>query len=310
MYSFINIDMKIFVDAYFKSLCPLPSTQFDSYSEIPNDCDLICVSIKPTYPEQVDSILDILYPKTNKLLINLSELDPVYQGEFLEFVVRCQRPNTFIFSNSVINLYTPEGYYPHFDWGNIFVTPIWQEQISSLNNSNKSIKFECSLSRPSHHQDIISSYHSRSRFKDQILLDYQGLNPGIPVDVYNQTYYSIVVETNSHLIYSRHTKMIANPIIAKRLFIVVGSRHYLRNMRNLGFKTFDNIIDESYDEIGNLGLRMLRVWDQIDWLFKQDPNEIYAEIESVLEHNYQHLINSDWDQPIKNILTHSCECVY
>lgn len=122
----------------------------------------------------------------------------------------------------------------------------------------------------------------------------------VPVEVYNQTYYSIVPETIIDNRWSFFTEKIAKPMLARRLFLVLSGQHYLRNLRELGFKTFSDIIDESYDEEPDSQRRINMVFAQMTWLQQQDPKKIQDQAKSVLEHNHQHLIHTPWEQ---NMLT-------
>jgi hypothetical protein len=68
------------------------------------------------------------------------------------------------------------------------------------------------------------------------------LSQVVPIKAYNQTAYSVVAETNFADDFVFHTEKIVKPILARRLFIVFGGHQYLKNLRQLGFKTFNNII--------------------------------------------------------------------
>jgi hypothetical protein len=127
---------------------------------------------------------------------------------------------------------------------------------------------------------------------------YQGqgmsLSQVIPLSIYNQTAYSIVAETNYDNNYSFFTEKIVKPILARRLFLVVSGQYYLRNLRSLGFKTFDGIIDETYDTIADFDQRGQMITEQMIYLFSQDQQIILDEIKPIVEHNYMLMIETDW----------------
>lgn len=84
-------------------------------------------------------------------------------------------------------------------------------------------------------------------------------------------------------------------------FIIVGQPHVLKYLRNIGFKTFSNFWDESYDDETNHEKRMLKIFETIDYVDKFNLDElesIYTNMLPILEHNYNHLIqlveHSDW----------------
>jgi hypothetical protein len=127
---------------------------------------------------------------------------------------------------------------------------------------------------------------------------YQGqgmsLSQVIPLSIYNQTAYSIVAETNYDNYYSFYTEKIVKPILAERLFIVFSGQHYLRNLRSLGFKTFDGIVDETYDSIEDNNLRFKSACEQIHYLINQPQEEILAKIRPITEHNKRVMLTTDW----------------
>jgi len=116
----------------------------------------------------------------------------------------------------------------------------------------------------------------------------------VPISVYNQTAYSVVAETNFDNNYSFYTEKIVKPILAERLFVVLSGQYYLRNLRNLGFKTFDGIIDETYDTIADHEQRFTLILDQMQYLFDQSQEEILARIRPITEHNKRVMLETDW----------------
>lgn len=116
----------------------------------------------------------------------------------------------------------------------------------------------------------------------------------VPIDIYNETAYSVVTETNFMNSYTFYTEKTVKPILARRLFVAFGGQHYIRNLHNLGFKTFNGIIDESYDEEPDMSKRYQMVYEQIEYLFKQPQEVILEQIRPIVEHNYLHMLTTDW----------------
>jgi len=121
----------------------------------------------------------------------------------------------------------------------------------------------------------------------------------IDPEIYNNSYYSCVIETvipadNSFAMFSEKE---AKPIIAKRPFIIVGSKDHLKAFKKLGFKTFSPVIDESYDDEPDKDKRVKMIFDAMEKLNRRDPIEVYQELESILEYNKQHFENrSNWNK--------------
>lgn len=123
----------------------------------------------------------------------------------------------------------------------------------------------------------------------------------IDPSIYNESFYSCVVETNipadnSSAMFSEKE---AKPIITKRPFIIVGSMHHLKSFRKLGFKTFAPVIDESYDNEPNEAKRRTMILDSMLKLCEQDPQEVYEKLKPVLEHNIDHFYNHKWNEELQ-----------
>ena len=123
---------------------------------------------------------------------------------------------------------------------------------------------------------------------------HMSLSQVIPIKIYNQTAYSIIAETNFENYYTFFTEKTVKPILAKRLFIAFAGQYFLQNLRKLGFKTFDGILDESYDLIENPQLRFDCAFSQIEYLITQPQEEILSLIKPIVEHNQQLMLNTDW----------------
>jgi hypothetical protein len=188
--------------------------------------------------------------------------------------------------------------------------------------SQRSMMFDCLLGTQRPHRDIIQTCYTNSQCRDKILFSYYKNNDNIaqgtwdqdvdqfqgtsttryallPLNIYNQTYYSIVAETTTENSYNQYTEKVAKPIIAGRPFVAFAGQNYLSNLRRLGFKTFAPVVDESYDTIADLHQRMHAAWHQVEWLCAQDPEHVYRELYDVLQHNHQHFLSTDWHKAIR-----------
>src|SRR6056300_20370 len=122
----------------------------------------------------------------------------------------------------------------------------------------------------------------------------------IDPSIYNQSHYSCVVETviPSDNRMSMFSEKEAKPIVAKRPFIMVGTMHHLKAFRDLGFKTFSPVIDESYDEEPDFEKRVNMLLDSMMKLSQEDPKKVYQKLADVLEHNHQHFHNNKWNKEL------------
>jgi hypothetical protein len=151
----------------------------------------------------------------------------------------------------------------------------------------------------------VEDYHVSNQhyWEDGIILNtpdsyrctYQEISMNIsqvlPVKIYNQTAYSLVCETEYSNDYTFFTEKTAKPIIACRLFVMIAGQYYLRNLREIGFRTFGSIIDESYDLEPDPDTRWRLAMEQCDWLCKQDQCVILEKIMPTVLYNFN-LLNS------------------
>ena len=133
---------------------------------------------------------------------------------------------------------------------------------------------------------------------------YNGIREGIsriiPIEIFNKTAYSIVAETNFDNRITFYTEKIAKPMMARRLFVVFTGYKFLEHLRQLGFQTFDNVIDESYDQIEDNEARWTAAFEQVKLLCDLDQAEVFDKIKDRVEHNYNLLMSTDWDQDLAN----------
>lgn len=83
------------------------------------------------------------------------------------------------------------------------------------------------------------------------------------------------------------SEKIFKPMTCFHPFIIMGNKHSLRELKELGYQTFSKWIDESYDEMDD----MKRMDEIIRTLYELDKvkNKVamYKDMEGVLKHNYE-----------------------
>jgi hypothetical protein len=147
------------------------------------------------------------------------------------------------------------------------------------------------------HEPDIENFHDTITHS-AIQVGYQGrtmaLSVIVPIQIYNQTAYSIITETHADNRYSFFTEKIFKPMLAHRLFVVFSGFKYLENLRSLGFQTFDNVIDESYDQIVNDEQRWAAAFEQVKRLCDMNQAEVLEKISARVEHNYNLVLDEQW----------------
>jgi hypothetical protein len=123
---------------------------------------------------------------------------------------------------------------------------------------------------------------------------FTALSHVIPIQVYNETAYSIIAETDHDNTLSFFSEKTAKPLVARRLFVVFSGYKFLHNLRQLGFKTFDGIVDESYDLIQDDTMRYNKAFEQVRYLCSVPQSEILPKIQHIVDHNHDVIMNTDW----------------
>ena len=106
---------------------------------------------------------------------------------------------------------------------------------------------------------------------------------------YIDTYFSLVTETVFDSLYSFRTEKIAKPLLMGHPWIAVSTPGFYRDIRNLGFKTFEHLIDESFDQIDAPQQRLDRIVQVVQDLCSQDLDSFVTAAQDTCKYNQQHL---------------------
>jgi len=120
-----------------------------------------------------------------------------------------------------------------------------------------------------------------------------------PVSIYQQCAYSIVTETNAQHNYVFFTEKIARVMVCQRLFIVLSSYRYLHYLREAGFQTFGDIVNESYDLEADDVRRWRMAFEQMQVLATMDQQQVLERIQPIVQHNRQVLLQTDWHKKMR-----------
>jgi hypothetical protein len=133
---------------------------------------------------------------------------------------------------------------------------------------------------------------------------------------YNTTDFEVVLETlfddnRIHL-----TEKSLRPIACRQPFILMATHGSLEYLKSYGFKTFDGIIDESYDSIGDPQQRMLAVISAMKKIAFWTPDEQYnnmKKIQEITDYNQQHFFSKEFYnqvvQELKYNLSHGLDVI-
>ena len=132
-----------------------------------------------------------------------------------------------------------------------------------------------------------------------------GMDQDIHELPYNDTVCSLVAETNDNNYEVFMTEKIWKPILAQHVFVVHGNYLYLQKLREMGFKTFGNFFDESYDLEKDSDKRIDKLVSLCTDLKKMCSNgtavesgnkkwqDIYMQSLALRQHNYDNFLNEE-----------------
>ena len=116
------------------------------------------------------------------------------------------------------------------------------------------------------------------------------------VNVNNDTlntdaFWHVVTETVFYYPKLHLTEKIFKPIASKQPFMLMAAPGNLAYLKSYGFKTFDSVIDETYDTIQDPDLRTQAVVKQLYWYCNLSPGEktdVIKQLEPIIQHNFDH----------------------
>jgi hypothetical protein len=328
----------IYLDKFFfnfsKTAC-----YFDHLEQIPYNCNTVGLVFYSFDQEHIINTINQIKPRTQQLLIVLSEPVGDIINILTKFQ---HDPSIVFFGDAVLNQPLPNFYPViswFLSPNNLYANEVWAQNLLKLldHSDSKAFKFDCLLGNQKHHRDIVESLYQQSSFREHFLFSYfknkvdygiwnqdctkytlttepilvstiqdsryyAPLSAIIPDYIYNQSSHSIVCETTSFNSFSQFTEKVAKPILAQRIFVAFCGQWYLRNLRSLGFQTFDSIINESYDAESDIINRYQKAWAQVEYLCQQDSSKIRSQVRDILIYNQQHFLNTDWHQNTRRFI--------
>jgi len=116
---------------------------------------------------------------------------------------------------------------------------------------------------------------------------------------YDRSFCDVVNETR----FAQHTGNFSEKLFQsvryKTPFILVAPPRTLEYAQNYGFKTFENFWDEGYDRCDNHEQRLIKIFQLIKFigsLSLNDCKNLYKDMEPILEHNYNILVEKTYSK--------------
>lgn len=107
----------------------------------------------------------------------------------------------------------------------------------------------------------------------------------------HDSFWHVVTETVFYYDKLHLTEKIFKPIVMKQPFMLVAAPGNLAYLKSYGFKTFEGIVDESYDSIQDPDQRIEAVVKQLAWycsLSAEEKQRVIEAIAPIVEYNFHH----------------------
>lgn len=160
------------------------------------------------------------------------------------------------------------------------------------------------INKQPHNASLEISSESIYHFNEKLPLvldtnDFNGLHPTATTDtitnLYNNSLVHIISETNFYTNIIHQTEKTIKPIANLQPFIMLGSPNSLKSIKDMGFKTFSDFWDESYDLEFDHTLRLLKIIELCKTISEWTPErkvEFTHQVKDIVEYNYNHFMNS------------------
>jgi len=97
------------------------------------------------------------------------------------------------------------------------------------------------------------------------------------------------------------TEKSLRPIACGRPFILAATAGSLEYLRSYGFKTFDGVIDETYDTVNNPLQRLEHISNEmkrISWLSTSQKHHLWEQLYAIADYNRKLFFSAEWQQSI------------
>lgn len=229
-----------------------------------------------------------------ELLVALDKLIP--KNSLILFSEAKINKTSFFYQLNNIKFYD---FWWHWQWGYPF--RIKGSSTAKKKNSNN---YLCTMRKKSgaYHRELLYNQLKKKKLLDKGIVSYQPSDDkGIwigdktqqhpwqdghaSMDLYNNCWLEVVPET----LYIENyfvTEKTIKPWITKTPFLALSSPGYLNFLQSLGFRTFNSLIDESYDSEQDINFRTKKLVDVLDDIIENGTENFYHASKDILDHNY------------------------
>jgi hypothetical protein len=222
----------------------------------------------------------------------------IEQGQRIhEIYSKKNKPYKFLFLNGrtrphrkyMIEKLRDAGLLEHALWTNLDITPVYHHTYKTdLLDRESTIhllpeQYEVDQYRTNVQNQFVQPFVKHELFNSQWGDVY------IRAEPYIDTYFSLVSETVCDYPYSLRSEKIYKPLTMGHPFVAIANRGFYRDLRNAGFQTYHNLIDESFDLIDNNQDRLDQIAKLVNDLCSSNLDEFLVAAQSISKYNQLHM---------------------
>lgn len=216
--------------------------------------------------------------------IKIDELDKFKNKKFLSFNKTIDKQHRYSLYHDYLSNNFSDSYFSFLELEGIHCNP-YQSDIYDLDYYLKKLPIQLDTNNR-------FNFRAHNTLKKELFLD---------------SCIHLVTETSFHDNELFVSEKIIKPILNYQPFIVFGPHKYLKEIKRLGFQTFSEFWDESYDDIENPKERYYKLSNLVLNLNKksiEDLNKLYQELKYVCIFNKKHFDNltiNDFESYLNNL---------
>jgi hypothetical protein len=194
----------------------------------------------------------------------------------------------------------------HKWWRATSMARLWRENLHNLGYFSYNSELDIGESEldnpieidsfPGLRQDTYKFLKNGPYTADEYDSDYHNLYHYSIEQHYADSYLNLVLETHLDADQSKGTFLTEKtfkPIKNAQLFVILGPAGSIKQLKKMGYKTFDMVINHSYDNIENNTLRWNAAMNEAERLIKHEHlHSLYVESEADIRHNQKLFLKS------------------
>ena len=150
------------------------------------------------------------------------------------------------------------------------------------------------LARSDHQDCVITSSQDFDPWQPILPKYFHNISQSLPINMYNQADFLFLVETDINFQHQFFlTEKTIKALISGIPFVCASAQWHLRWLKDLGFRTYHEIWDESYDDISQFDKRMQSVVKLANQLQHLDWNQHRSKLYEISQHNRANFLALD-----------------